>query len=64
MKVKDLNGVIDNRIPLWVDCESEAMSDRYDNIREIPTELIDMTIEYITVDGYGELTINVKGEHK
>ena len=61
MKVRDLTAVIDTTSPIWVNC-GEYFADRYENYAEMrsKTNILDEDeIKYITVDGCGEITIEI-----
>lgn len=61
MKVRDLNGVIDMEMPIWVNY-GEDFAEKYDNyaeMRRITNILGDDEIKYITVDGEGVLTVEI-----
>ena len=66
MKLKDLRKVMDCMIPVWIDDDDDC--ERYDRVHQIPDYYNDMIVEYVTVDGEGEMTIvvgeNKKGEWK
>lgn len=61
MKVRDLDNVIDALTPIWVNY-GEYFGERFDSYEAMRTEtniLDDDEIKYITVNGAGELVIEV-----
>ena len=60
MKLKELRKVMDCMTPVWIDADDDC--ERYDREHHIPDYYNDMIVEYVTVDGEGEMTIVVGNE--
>lgn len=45
-------------LPIWID--EDENSTRYDEPNSIPLEYYEAEVKYITVDGSGELTIEIE----
>ena len=57
MKLIDLLAVIDDNLTVWVNHEEDC--EVYDGKNSIPCEMNSLLVEYVTLDGEGDLTIEV-----
>lgn len=58
MKLYELLEVVDDSLPVWIHCH-DVMADRYDGKNSIDPEYNDCDVSFVTLDGEGELCVEV-----